>query len=325
MRHSLIKGSLWLALGSLVFVGCEDDGDDDPAGFIADASSFDGYRSWTQVDYTIDASNGLGGAHMGNQADFHRRIFAYGNPSAQNGEYPEGTILVKETFNHDASGSMQYADQGGLLAMVKRGAGFNPGAGDWEWFMLSNDASEIMVRGGAEVMDGACNSCHSAATTYDGLDHVFKHPSESVVELSGILADYSSWAVVDEVTGDHDFLNAAHGGADATRKVFKNTLHADPNPAGSSGDMWPTGTVFVKEVWQDGVLNDARTAMVKRGGSFDPAGDGWEYFMFSGDGTVLAQGGSETSCAGCHSHANSSEGYGRDWVFHHASDPMNQP
>jgi mono/diheme cytochrome c family protein len=55
--------------------------------------------------------------------------------------------------------------------MVKRGNSFNPSAGDWEWFMLNSDgsvatdsSSGMKIRG-ANLMDGMCISCHSAAST----------------------------------------------------------------------------------------------------------------------------------------------------------------
>lgn len=73
--------------------------------------------------------------------------------------FPLGTVLVKE--QRGADGTVQMT-----LGMAKRGNGFNPGAGGWEWFIL--DASgAITTRGGAEVMMGMCNNCHGGAASRD--------------------------------------------------------------------------------------------------------------------------------------------------------------
>ena len=290
-------------------------------GYVAQPAHLSDYRDWQQVDYTIDASNGLGTAHMGGDALFSRRVFANRPLDPVSNQYPVGTVLVKETFTFDESGNWEWPEQMGVLAMAKRGAGFNPGAGDWEWLVLSNDGTQITGRGGMDMLNGMCNGCHAAATTYDGFDFVFQHPGRSSFGINDLLL-YGDWSVVGEATGDHDFLNSAHGGADATRRVYKKQLDANPEPV-PGDETWPTGTMFVKEVWVDGSVLPARAGMIKRSGDFNPEGGGWEYVMFEGDGTILVQGGSETSCSSCHSHANRGEGYGLDWVFSHADDPFN--
>jgi len=55
-------------------------------------------------------------------------------------------------------------------AMVKRAPGFSPATNDWEFFELdvSEQGTEIRVRGGDEVVNrfgGSCASCHAAADT----------------------------------------------------------------------------------------------------------------------------------------------------------------
>jgi len=88
-----------------------------------------------------------------------RTIYINNNASrGSDGQFPVGTILVKA---HTKAGAMI-----GGTAMAKRGGDFNPGAKGWEWFVL-NSSGGIMVRGGAEVMDGACNNCHGGASTTD--------------------------------------------------------------------------------------------------------------------------------------------------------------
>ncbi len=68
------------------------------------------------------------------------------------GPYPVGTII--QLFPSEA--------------MVKRGPGFDPASGDWEFFLLDvgTSGTEIVSRGGAEVVNGfgvSCVSCHSLA------------------------------------------------------------------------------------------------------------------------------------------------------------------
>jgi hypothetical protein len=68
------------------------------------------------------------------------------------GVYPVGTVI-------------QLVPQ---EAMVKRAPGFDPDSNDWEFFDLdvSPQGTEILTRGGAEVLNrfgGSCADCHSAA------------------------------------------------------------------------------------------------------------------------------------------------------------------
>ena len=73
------------------------------------------------------------------------------------GTYPVGTVI-------------QLVPQ---EAMVKRRAGFDPAADDWEFFSLDVSAAgtKILSRGGDEVVNrfgGSCSSCHAAADpTFD--------------------------------------------------------------------------------------------------------------------------------------------------------------
>ncbi|HET6951999.1 MAG TPA: hypothetical protein VFI47_16575 [Acidimicrobiales bacterium] len=73
--------------------------------------------------------------------------------SEEGGTYPVGTII-------------QLIPQ---EAMVKRAAGFDPDANDWEFFTLQATAegTTILSRGGAEVVNtlsgSPCVSCHGAA------------------------------------------------------------------------------------------------------------------------------------------------------------------
>jgi hypothetical protein len=72
------------------------------------------------------------------------------------GEYPVGTVL--QLFYDEAS--------------VKRGRGFSPETGDWEFLTLAADVDKktvITSRGTTEVRNvgGTCMSCHGGANAYD--------------------------------------------------------------------------------------------------------------------------------------------------------------
>jgi hypothetical protein len=70
----------------------------------------------------------------------------------EGGTYPVGTVI-------------QLVPQ---EAMVKRAPGFDPDSNDWEFFSLevTEDGTDIVTRGGAEVINQfglSCASCHSKA------------------------------------------------------------------------------------------------------------------------------------------------------------------
>ena len=128
-------------------------------------------------------------------------------------------------------------------------------------------------------------------------------------------AGYTSWTLVATETGPDPFLGEAHGVTDDfTRNIyFKNDAEA-------SNGKYIKGSLIVKEL-RDGSNNlaGALTMMTKRGGEFNPDGNGWEWFMAATDlSEVLTQGDNATAgggmCAGCHIQANTGTN-GIDWVF----------
>ncbi len=142
----------------LFWSGCSNSGNGSDEGFSAELGDFDGYANWELVDYTISEIPGLADAHAATGDAFSRRIYAADGAAPEDGEYPEGSILVKETFTWDeGTGEQVFADTGGLLAMVKRGGDFNTEHERWEWFMLDPSLDAIADRG-AGLMDGMCNN-----------------------------------------------------------------------------------------------------------------------------------------------------------------------
>lgn len=290
--------------------------------FIASAQDVAKYSTWSPVDYSIGGTNSaLGSAHMGTDQSFSRRIFRSVSAVPSASGYPVGSLIVKETFTWQ-NGVKTFPASGGVFAMAKRGGTFNPQGGGWEWLALSNDGTQIMARGGADMMSGMCNACHtSAAAQTGGADFVFPHPFEYAASATDF-ANYRTWSLIQDTTTVSPFLGGAHKSSDTTavRRIYKKQLLANPDtPAG-----YPVATVIVKEIQQNGAVTEL-TAMVKRGGSFNSVNSGWEWFTLDPSTTgIMARGADLMSgmCNGCHSLAKTST-IGIDYVFKHPLDPFN--
>ncbi len=134
--------------------------------FIAASNSFTSFMSWSLDATRMGADPALGGmAHGGNDSTVTRNIYFKDGQDPVSGKYPIGTIIVKHSSNPGKT-----VDE--YTAMVKRGNGFNPDRGDWEFFMLTNsgsiasDSTGSPMRG-ANLMGGMCGSCHNAASAKD--------------------------------------------------------------------------------------------------------------------------------------------------------------
>lgn len=307
-----------------------------PTEFNAQLSDFTDYPDWGVIDYSIGSTNtALAGLHSSDSEHFARRVYANEKALGATGdEFPVGSILVKEVFSFEG-GSKTFAQEGGLLAMVKRGADFNPDHGDWEWFMLASDASSIMARG-ADLMNGGCNACHQQAALDEpsltgGMDYVFSHQSEFVAQSSSF-ENYQTWPLIDDRNDANPRLDGMAHGADipgSSRRVYKKQLYANPDTVAQG---YPIGTILVKEVINDGEIVEV-TAMVKRGSDFNDGHGHWEWFMLMpGTGEIMADDNGnlkrgadlmEGMCNGCHFAANTTSGEGIDFVFKHSGDPFN--
>ena len=117
--------------------------------YVATDADFENFRNWNVIKQLDRALSDDGRAHT----DAARTIWVkQANASrSQNGQYPNGTILVKEV-------------QGGygIVAMVKRGGPFNSNHQGWEWFKLDS-AGKITSRNSSNV----CNSCHAQEKDQD--------------------------------------------------------------------------------------------------------------------------------------------------------------
>lgn len=87
------------------------------------------------------------------------------NLRKKNRVYPVGTLVIKEKTTHaDGTGTVLFT------GMLKRGTGYNPEGGDWEFLVLSGDATTITARGKI----ASCLDCHSRHQKTDYLTESWK-------------------------------------------------------------------------------------------------------------------------------------------------------
>ena len=140
---------------------------------------FEDALTWEKVDSQEGPDPFLGQAH-GITDDLIRDVYKW-QPGAlyANGQFPVGTIILKESYQMDDNNEKEYVNDGNgaWTAMVKRGGDFNASNGNWEWFMI-NPTTQTVARGG-DLMNNMCNGCHAEAPngTPAGADYVFNHPN----------------------------------------------------------------------------------------------------------------------------------------------------
>jgi hypothetical protein len=127
--------------------------------FVADDATFSGWSSWTKGVEHTGADPSLGGAHAGNDSNSVRTVYWKSSAAAVNGEYPLGTVILKQTVLGDGSKV--------FTGMAKRGNGYDSDGNDWEYFMLNADGTiaDDGASRGADLFSGMCKSCHNFAST----------------------------------------------------------------------------------------------------------------------------------------------------------------
>lgn len=117
--------------------------------YTAVDADFQNFRNWTVVTQLSKALSADGRAHT----DAARTIWIKQADAKRgpNGQYPNGTILVKEVLGGY-----------GIVAMVKRGGDYNSAHNGWEWFHLDS-AGKITTRNSASI----CNNCHAQVKNLD--------------------------------------------------------------------------------------------------------------------------------------------------------------
>jgi hypothetical protein len=76
--------------------------------------------------------------------------------------FPEGSVIVKEKLPEKSSQTPEL-----MTVMIKRGKGFNPTSGDWEYMVVDGPGTKVLSRG---KLDN-CQSCHIGRP---GTDYVFR-------------------------------------------------------------------------------------------------------------------------------------------------------
>lgn len=156
MKIFLTTNFMAIVLLIAFFNACSSDSSTNPnSEFIAADADFSNWMGWTLITEKQGTDPFLGDAHSGNTPNTKRRIYIKQSNAVrgENGQYPKGTIVVKQILAGDGSVIM-------IVAMAKRGGNFNSEDNGWEWFILNSNGT-IQNRGD-RLSNNMCNICHSA-------------------------------------------------------------------------------------------------------------------------------------------------------------------
>jgi hypothetical protein len=137
-------------------------------------SSWDNYQSWYKVNSqptTGDPTGFLSSVHDGQRGIRNIYVNSAGeavNRGNQGFPYPQGTILLKESYNNQAALDAGRSPE--LTIMIKLASGQSPETGDWEYVRPDG------ARGtGDSGLAAFCRDCHlyAAATDYNFINSVF--------------------------------------------------------------------------------------------------------------------------------------------------------
>ena len=76
--------------------------------------------------------------------------------------FAEGSVIVKEKLSEKTSQTPEL-----MTVMIKRGKGFNPASGDWEYMVVDGTGTRVLNQGKLED----CQACHLSNA---GTDYVFR-------------------------------------------------------------------------------------------------------------------------------------------------------
>ncbi|HTR56336.1 MAG TPA: hypothetical protein VMJ10_36935 [Kofleriaceae bacterium] len=148
----------------LALAACGSGTSSDDAGnmFVAYASTFQPFRTWTSFQHDLEDSSLPAGVN-GPRTQYLNMAPPHGST-----EFPVGTVIVESR----ESGTMN------IFAGVKRGGGYNStGAKNWEWFELAEASGpgstvSIVWRGlgppPGDQYGGDANTCNTCHTTCGG-------------------------------------------------------------------------------------------------------------------------------------------------------------
>jgi cytochrome c553 len=142
---------------------------------------FKSYKSWTLVEELRgkDPAGAIGDAH-GNDVGLFRRIYKQQLTPKVNGQYPIGTMFLKELRVAKEDNKTIGEIAGAITVMVKRDSTFDgeTSANNWEYFMVDKELSKVIKQGDStsEATKG-CFSCHTVAQSIapkkDANDFIF--------------------------------------------------------------------------------------------------------------------------------------------------------
>jgi hypothetical protein len=138
----------------------------EPTEFIAEDKDFANYTTWKEAAKATGPSAALGAAHQGADPEITRVIYVNDKVRKENGQFPVGTIVVKQNVKKDGTVT-------GAVAMVKRGNKFNEKAGDWEWFTITPANQTIAKDANGNARRGATAGCIGCHTQAEKKDYVF--------------------------------------------------------------------------------------------------------------------------------------------------------
>jgi Cytochrome P460 len=138
----------------------------EPTEFIAEDKDFADYTKWKEAAKVSSASPELGQAHQAADPEITRVIYVNDKARKENGQFPVGTIVVKQQVKKDGTVT-------GAVAMVKRGNKFNEKGGDWEWFTITPATQTIAKDANGNARRGATAGCIGCHTQAEKKDYVF--------------------------------------------------------------------------------------------------------------------------------------------------------
>lgn len=183
LSRLILVSALCLSVGIEIFAGYCETKSSSAAVVAAPASlpvkEINGYRNWTKINpdpqRMADRAAVLCAPAFTPKEDGpanpHRQkyVTVYVNETGRQAmleqirpAFPVGSVIVKEKLSEISSRAPEL-----LTVMIKRGKGFNPPSGDWEYMIVDGTGTNVTAQGKLEN----CQSCHTAKPE---TDYVFR-------------------------------------------------------------------------------------------------------------------------------------------------------